>query len=165
MPRVCTVCQHPSRGDIDRALLDGEPLRNIAERFRLSTTALHRHKADHLSPTLAKAREAEEVSRADDLLAQVRDLQGRALRILSVAEGEGDLKTALQGIREARGCLELLAELTQQLDRRPQLNVLLAPEWQAVRSVLLAALGPYPEARAAVASRLLELEAGNGHGG
>jgi len=129
----------------------------------LSVTALHRHKSDHLAPTLVKAREAEEVSRADDLLAQVQQLQAKALDLLRKAEAQGDLRTALQGIREARGCLELLAELTQQLDRRPQVNVLLAPEWQAVRSVLLAALLPYPEARSAVASRLLELEAGNGN--
>jgi len=163
MPRTCTVCQHPNRAEIDRALLAGEPLRNIAERFRLSTTALHRHKRDHLPSTLVKAREAEEVSRADDLLAQVQQLQAKALDLLRKAEAEGDYRTALAGIREARGCLELLAELTQQLDRRPQVNILLAPEWQVVRSVLLTALLPYPEARAAVAARLLELEGGNGH--
>jgi len=163
MPRTCTVCQHPDRGDIDRALLAGEPLRNIAERFRLSTTALHRHKRDHLPSTLVKAREAEEVSRADDLLAQVQQLQARALDLLRKAEAEGDYRTALAGIREARGCLELLAELTQQLDRRPQVNILLAPEWQVVRGAILDVLRLFPEVRALVAGRLLELEGSNGH--
>ncbi len=165
MPRICSVCTHPDRAAVDAALLAQEPLRTIADRWSVSKTALIRHREDHLPTILVQAKVAGEVARADDLLAQVRDLQGRALRILSVAEGEGDLKTALQGIREARGCLELLAELTQQLDRRPQVNILLAPEWLVVRSALLAALGPYPEARAAVATRLLELDAGNGHGG
>lgn len=161
---ICSVCAHPQREDIDRLLVAGtDSLRDIAGRFRLSKSALERHKGSHLSAALVQSTAAGEVARADNLLAQVRDLQGRALRILSVAEAKGDLRTALAAIREARGCLELLGEVTQQLDRRPTVNVLLAPEWQAVRSVLLAALGPYPEARAAVALRLLELEAGNGH--
>jgi hypothetical protein len=140
--------------------LAGEPYRAIAQRFAASPDALLRHKRDHLPATLAKAREVEEVARADDLLAQVRDLQGRALRILSVAEGEGDLKTALQGIREARGCLELLAELTQQLDRRPTVNILLAPEWATLRAAILDALWPYRDARVALARALDEIEVG-----
>jgi hypothetical protein len=65
-------------------------------------------------------------------------------------------------IREARGNLELLAKLTQQLDTRPTLNLLVAPEWLTVRAVLLEALAAYPEARAAVAGRLIAPEGGRG---
>jgi hypothetical protein len=72
MPRVCTVCAHAGREAIDAALVAEEPLRNIAERFGTSATALHRHKAEHVPAALAKAKEAEEVARADGLLAQVR---------------------------------------------------------------------------------------------
>ncbi|MGE5618095.1 MAG: hypothetical protein ACM3US_02425 [Sphingomonadaceae bacterium] len=164
MPRTCTVCQHPQRGDIEAALLAQGSLRTIADRWSVSKTALIRHRDDHLPAALVQAKAAGEVARADDLLGQVQGLQTKALDLLRKAEADGDYRTALAGIREARGCLELLAELTQQLDRRPQVNILLAPEWLAVRFALLAALHPYPEARAAVASRLLELEAGDGHG-
>jgi len=31
MPRTCTSCTHPHRDEIDRRLLDGAPLRNIAK--------------------------------------------------------------------------------------------------------------------------------------
>ncbi len=61
--------------------------------------------------------------------------------------------------------LELLARLTKQLDERPTVNILLAPEWVSVRTVLLQSLQPFPDARAAVAASLMRLEAGNGHGG
>lgn len=164
MPRTCTICGHPERAAIDDALVSGAPLRNIAERFRVSTTALFRHRSDHLPRTLLQARQAEEAASADNLLAQLQALQAKALDLLRKAEAAGDYRTALAGVREARGCLELLAELTQQLDRRPTLTLLLAPEWLTVRSALMTALWPYPEARAAVAAALAQLEAGNGAG-
>jgi hypothetical protein len=34
MPRTCAVCPHPHREEIDRRLLEGTPLRNIAKQFR-----------------------------------------------------------------------------------------------------------------------------------
>jgi hypothetical protein len=80
--------------------------------------------------------------------------------LLAKAEKAGEYRTALQGVREARACLELLAEMQGELDRRATINVLLAPEWLAVRSAVLAALARYPDARVAVADRLAALENG-----
>jgi transposase-like protein len=48
MPRACSICTHPDREAIDAALTGGDALRNIAPRFGTSTTALHRHKHEHL---------------------------------------------------------------------------------------------------------------------
>ena len=48
MPRPCTICHHPQRDALDQALQAGEAFRNIAPRFGTSTTALHRHKHEHL---------------------------------------------------------------------------------------------------------------------
>jgi hypothetical protein len=55
----------------------------------------------------------------------------------------------LGAIREARGNLELLAKLLGELDERP-VNVLLSPEWLNLRTVIVTALEPHPEARGAV---------------
>ena len=150
MPRSCTVCIHEARPEIDRALIAGEAFRHIATRFDTSTGALQRHKADHLPVRLAKAQEAEEVAQADDLLCQVQDLQARALAILDKAEEAGELRTALSAIREARGNLELLAKLLGELDERPQVNVLVSPEWLELRAIIVGALEPHPAARGAV---------------
>jgi hypothetical protein len=106
------------------------------------------------------AQAAEEVAQADTLLGQVRDLQSRALAILGKAEEAGDLRTALGAIREARGNLELLAKLLGELDELPVTNILVSAEWVSVRTAMMEALGPYPQARVAVAERLSELEAG-----
>jgi hypothetical protein len=42
MPRTCTACTHPHRDEIDRLLLDGAALRNIAKRYSLSAASLFR---------------------------------------------------------------------------------------------------------------------------
>jgi hypothetical protein len=160
MPRRCTVCDHPERHGIDEALVTGAPYRSVAKRFRLSESAVYRHKAEHLPAHLLKARETEEAARADALLDQVRNLQAHALDILERAEKTGDLRTALAAISQARGNLELLGKLAGELDERPVMNVLVSTEWATIRTALMEALSPYPEARSAVSGRLLELEGG-----
>jgi hypothetical protein len=131
----------------------------VAE-YRVSKDSLSRHKAKHLPAKLVMAQAAEEVAQADTQLDQVRDLQGRALDILGKAGEAGELRTALDAIREARGNLELLAKLLGELDDRPVTNVLVSAEWVSLRTAMIEALGPYPQARVAVAERLSELEAG-----
>jgi hypothetical protein len=158
MPRTCTVCVHGDRPAVDQALVNHRPYRNIAAQFRLSTSALVRHHDDHLPEALTKAKAAADVAQADDLLAQLRALRSKAMALLLAAEKSGDIRTALAGVREARVTLELLLELSQRIDRRPTLNLLVAPEWLATRSALLDALAPYPEARSAVAASLVRLE-------
>jgi hypothetical protein len=160
MPRRCTVCDHSERHSIHEALVTGAPYRSVAKRFRLSESAVYRHKVEHLPAHLLKAREAEELARADDLLEQVRELQTHALDILERAEETGDLRTALAAISQARGNLELLGKLAGELDERPVVNLLISTEWATIRAALMDALSPYPEARPAVSGRLLELESG-----
>jgi len=158
MTRRCTICSHSNRTEIEEALLKGgQSFRRIAARYAVTEQSLRRHKAAHIPAALAQAGAAAEVARADDLLAQARALQQKALSLLAQAEAVGDRKTALQGVREARGCLELLARLLGELNERPQVDILLAPEWAAVRGALLVALQPYPEARAAAATALRRL--------
>ena len=154
MPRTCTICTHEQRAEIDRALVAGEPFRNIAERFGTSATALTRHKAEHLPVKLAQAREAKEVAQASTLLDEVRALRRKAVGILLRAEQSGDLRTALFGIREARACIELLAEMEGELNRRPEVHLHLSPAWLQVRTVIINALAFYPDVRAAVVAAL-----------
>ncbi len=164
MPRACTVCIHQKKSEIDKALVAGEPFRHIAARFDTSTAALQRHKAEHLPAKVAKAQEAAEVADADDLLQQMKALRNRAIRILQKAEQAGDYRTALMGIREARGCVETLMEVEGELDRRGVVNVLVNPEWVEIRNAMLVALRPYPEAAQAVAGQLQVIEGGVRHG-
>lgn len=215
MPRVCTICRHPRREGIDRALVAGEALRDIAGRFAVSKSALERHKAEHLPPALTRAQEADAEAAALDVLAELRrclarvnllfdacdawlrdpedparydlgpraeDLaviytepgpDGRPVRrkaplaeLLARVERDGRAVAAwetrhadpreltLKTAARLEGHLTLAAKLLGELDERPTINVLLSPEWVALRGQLLTALAPYPEARAALGEAL-----------
>jgi hypothetical protein len=108
------------------------------------------------------AEKAAEVAEADNLLEQVRGLQGRAYAILEKAEETGELRTALGAIREARGNLELLAKLLGELDERPVVNLNVSPEWLELRAVIVGALEPHPQALSAVVGALSEAGAEDG---
>jgi len=108
MPKACPICQHNERQTIEKALLDNEVLHQIAQRYGVSKRSLFNHKKNHLPTALIKARDAADLVMADGLLSQLKQLQSKALAILNKAEKAGDLRTALGGIREARGCLELV---------------------------------------------------------
>jgi len=158
MPRLCTICIHSERTAIDGALVAGQSLAAIAALYRVSQDAVSRHRA-HLPPAMAKAQGAKEAAQGEQLLEQVKAFRNKALALMQKAEGAGDLKTAIAGLREARACLELLLEVEGELDRRPVVNLHVSAEWIEVRTVLLSALAPYPEARDAVTGRLRALEA------
>ena len=55
MPRTCTICSHPQRADIDKALVGNESNRDVSNRFGPSVPALQRHRAHHLPQVLARA--------------------------------------------------------------------------------------------------------------
>ena len=111
MPRVCSICVHPEREAINKALVDGMVYRTIAQRFAASPDAVLRHKTEHLPAIMVKSKEAQEEALADDLFAQLKQLRNKAISILLKAESAGDLQTSLLGIRESRACIVLLAEM------------------------------------------------------
>jgi hypothetical protein len=154
MPRTCTICNHPEREAIDKALIDNVAFRRIATLYGLSEASVRRHKGDHLPGELVKSEQAAEIAHADSLIDQVRDLQRQAKTIKDKAEIAGDLKTALVGIRELSRLIELMGKLQGELQEGATVNILVAPEWLVLRSVILKALDPHPEARKAVIKAL-----------
>ena len=137
-------------------------MRRIAAEYGFSETSLRRHAEDHLPAVMAEAAQAELVAHGASLLDQVTSLHHRALGLLQRAEAAGDLRAAMGGIREARGCIELLARLEGQLRDREAatVNVLVAPDYLRLRAVILGALHHHPEAAQKVASALASAEAG-----
>jgi hypothetical protein len=157
--RVCTVCNHANQATIDSALVAGDAYRHIAARFGVSTTALQRHKAEHLPVHLVQAHEAAAISDADSLLGQLRSLNRETLAVLDAAKQSGDLRLALGAISQTRANLELLAKLAGQLAQEGTTNIVIQPEYLQVRAVIVTALAPYPDARLAVVQALTAAEA------
>ena len=153
MPRKCTICRHKDNKVIDSLLINGTPYRNITKRFGTSITSLSRHNS-HISKTLVKARDAKESAHADSILEQVKDLQTKALEILSKAEEIGDYRACTSAINEARKCLELLGKLAGELQEGQTINVVVNPQWIKLRTIIINALEPHIEAKLAVLSAL-----------
>jgi hypothetical protein len=173
MARRCTICHHPDRAEIEKALVQSEPFRDVAERFGTSASALHRHKNSHLPAHLAKAYEAGQVVQATevaqeaeahkardlgsaiDVAVQLRAINAACLEILQKSRADGKHSISLGAVDRIHRQLELQAKLLGELqDSGPTVNVLIAPEWHQVRVNVLQALTPFPEARSAVAKVL-----------
>lgn len=120
MSKHCSICTHVERKKIESLLMRDVTYREISGKYPVTKSALDRHKSSHLRRKLIKAREAKEMEEGNNLLEQIRDLQKKALNILSKAESEKDYRAAIGAIREARGCIELLCKLSGQLDERPK---------------------------------------------
>jgi hypothetical protein len=161
MPRSCSVCTHDERDSIEDAFIVGTPKRRIASHYGVSERAVRHHLREHLPALLALARDAERASRADSLLDRIEALQSRLLAILEATEETHDHRVALSAIREARANLELIGEVTRELDRSRTINLELTVEWQEVKAVLVNTLASYPEAQQAVFNALEEAPDGN----
>jgi len=71
--RTCTVCSHPERATIDKALVAVQnPYRAIARQYGLSKDALLRHKADHLLAEIVAAWQEERQGNGLELAGEVR---------------------------------------------------------------------------------------------
>ena len=141
MPRRCTVCTHPERERIEKDLVTGGSIRNIAKRFGLSPASVHRHKADHLPASLIEANKAGDVARADCVLEEIRAEIRRIQRLYKKAEAILDRAQnqpiALKSVRELsrlhkemRETLELLARISGEFEQQQagRTAVLIVPE-------------------------------------
>lgn len=168
-PHSCVICDHTQRSAIDRAIMAGDSLRDIATMFKTSKDAVHRHKNGCMkigtvtaTPTAEppEYRTPAEVAHNDDLRKWSRGILGKSISFMNAAEAAGDLRTAVSAVREARGCIELLGKVTGELGPSSQVNVQVnnipslttAPEW----AVLMRVLDRHPEIREELAAALKE---------
>jgi len=163
MLRTCSVCADGRHAAVDQALVGGVAVDEIARRYPpLSATSLRRHRAEHIAKTVQKAQEATEIDHGLDVVKQLRAINGVTMAILSEARRSGNGELALKAIDRIERQITLQGRLIGDLDEgATNVNVLVAsPEWLATRGALIAALRPFPDARAAVVAELLKLEGG-----
>jgi len=153
MARTCTVCSHPEKEEIDRLLVRGDSIAGIARDFAVSEDALKRHFDNHVPKTLAASPSAKEITDADKLLFEIEEVKNRALRLLDKAENAQDTRVygpPSQYLKEFREYVRLMAELSGKLAAQPQITIINNPQWVELRTLIIAALESYPEAREAV---------------
>jgi hypothetical protein len=156
MPRSCTVCAHEKRYEIEERLATRQgTYRGIARTYGVSEDAVSRHvSGGHISQLIALAADAERAARADSLLDRIEGLQSRTEEALTKSEEGENLFATFRGISEMRRNLELIGEVTKELNRSPTLNLHLNAEWIEIRAVIFNALQPHPQALHDVRSAL-----------
>lgn len=173
MPRRCTVCLHPKRTEVDKALVANRTFRSIADDTGLSEAALKRHAKSHLPTWLAKAnapvdpvaneqrlveyhqeREAQDTREAIDAMAQLKAINAACLEVLRKAREAEDHSILLRAVDRIAKQIELQARLLGEIQDGQTVNVAVLPEWHGIRQRILDALRSFPEARFAVAHAL-----------
>ncbi len=135
--RKCTICDHPKRKEIDKALVTpGVILRGIARQFAVSDDALSRHiKKGHIEEKVTKSARAHEIAEADDLLKEIRTIQNhqkeiftesrnRTIKIKKKGEEEKEVsapdnKLALEALRDQSKVIELKGKILGAFKERP----------------------------------------------
>jgi hypothetical protein len=119
-----------------------------------------RHRKDHVSGALVPVVvEGSPVATLD----RIEGLIFEAQRVLRNAQAEEHSKDALAAIGQLTKLVELIAKVRGEMTSGVQVavvNVVASAEWQGIQAAMIDALAPFPEARQAVASRLLALDAG-----
>ena len=141
MGRKCSVCIRTDRALIDEATLSpSASIREVAERFGLSYSAMARHCENHLPQLMSKAledrkakgehelfdehpptppaikeHEEHELELGGKLLDKVLDLETKTKEILTDAMNTKSLKTALMAIGRAADLIELQGKLVGKL--------------------------------------------------
>ena len=165
--------------------ITSETFRSISREFGYHVDALRRHKENHLTVDLAdirvvmeQAREkalaaayekelaeikdeavdsmASRLDNASSFLDQLREVRRRAAALLDQAEEAQDLRAAGTFLKVLREQIRLWAELEGRLAAQPQINFLVDPKWIELRTTILLALDPFPEAKEAVVHAIRE---------
>lgn len=154
MTRVCTVCAHKDVEEINRRVVSGDSIAEISRNFGLSDDALRRHADKHISKFIIASPSAKEATEADILLKKVEEYEGDARRYRDMAEANGDIEMALKAVDRALRCVELSSKVRGIINDQPQINILVNPQWIELRTLIIKALAPFPEARLAVVNAL-----------
>lgn len=157
----CTVCTHPKRLQIDRALVtDGATVRDTARRFGVTVSALGRHRKNHLAPALAKHEQRFDLATAQGIGTQLATIHIEAVRLLHEARADGNRRDQLAALARLERQIEIAGKLASLIQDGQQIavNVEISTSWPVVQAAILETLVGYPDALKAVSSRLEALE-------
>jgi len=162
MGRKSKIEAHPQSEEIIRRLASGEEYSDIVRDIPgLTWDDLDYYQKNKLPKIISKSNDlqalADEIEQADvhlgdTYLQLVIGLQKKALDALEQQNAKEDPKSWAMVSREARGYVELMGKALDRIRDTPpaQITIINNPEWVELRTLIIGALEPYPEAREAV---------------
>ena len=161
MAKACSICAREDVEEINRDLFSGLlTFQQMHEKYHVSVGALHRHKV-HTQTQLMEAQAVDMVD-PSSVMERVRDMEARADKLYRDSVKGNDRLNAIRALKELREIVQLCAKLTGELNTQQQVihqHLHVTPEWTRLRAVMLQALQPYPEARAALVAALESTQA------
>ena len=133
MARICAVCRHDEREQIEQEIVGGMSLRTAAKTWGLHFTQVQRHMSTHYPMSYAPqqpayrrlsqstvGREIDRVAQEIDIISRVepsaldkvRDLHDRVNRVMECSEQLGNSAEILRAASELRRIVELESRLT-----------------------------------------------------
>ena len=150
---TCSICKDPRVEEINSRIASQEKLADISREFAVSEDALGRHKEKCIINALAASPNTKDIINGDNLLDQLQAARAKAIELLDMAIAAGDTKVygpPSSYLSEIRQQIKLWAELEGRLAAQPQVNIINNPQWIELRTVILTALDPFPEAKEAI---------------
>jgi hypothetical protein len=154
----CKCGQYPGHLELDKAYLNNEiSLQQYADKVGCAKPSVERHVKGHLPNALLKAKDIEDVANGDSLLDELMKARERTFSLLDKAEAAADTRvygSPVAYLKEIREQIRLLAELEGKLAGQSQINITLNAEWIELRTVIIRALEPFPEAKEVVVNAI-----------
>jgi len=154
---TCSICKDPRIEEINRRIASQEKLADISRELAVSEDALSRHKEKCIITALSATPNTKDVINGDNLLTQLQAAREETLKLLDMAIEAGNTKTygaPSNYLAELRQQIKLWAELEGRLSSQPQITIISSPQWIELRTLIITALDPYPDAREAVVRAL-----------
>ena len=166
--RGCTVCASPNRTLIEAALAAGRTQADVAKAYKVHYGAIQRHVKNHASKSLVAVAGPELHSgpvqtgtelgedRRSAIVQLAEKLRETQAIYDSATSGNVNSTSALVALKQAAVLIEQIARLRGEFAPPPPvvIDLTTTSEWVKLRSKILKALIPYPEARQAVADAL-----------
>ena len=112
MPRLCTVCSHPQRQEIDQALMEHSVgYRGVAKRFGVHPASVYRHQYDHLRGMVQQSEELRRMLATDNLTDNLAKWHRRMERQYRKADAAGNVLSAVATARTGIAAIEAFSRI------------------------------------------------------
>jgi uncharacterized protein (UPF0335 family) len=172
----CSICAHDERWRIELLRAGGASLDTLADKFKVSRHAIHRHWRDHVTDEIrasylvgpAQLAELAQTAAAEgaSVLDYFRVVRTMLMSHLAATTEAGDARGAAIVAGQLVGVLEKIGRVTGEIATIAQgtinvtnnVAIINSPAFAKIQASILRALAPHADARAAVVHALRDLD-------
>ena len=177
MGKPCTFCRSSRRQELETAILEYR-LNQVeaGQELGVSKVAVHNHMRNHVTADLQAARKQlgfdrpvppdilnHEVDPGLNVYNELLYISSVTSHLLKEAIQDQNIPLTLRVMERMEKQLEFQAKLQGLFKEGPnaQINILVNDEWQRLKTIILTTLESFPEAKEAIAKRLLQESPGS----